>query len=71
MVGAARAVEDLRLIAAELQLATVRGQVTLSFHTDFENFTTLRPEFRQVDALGELLDQVVAWSNALATVRQG
>ncbi|WP_427891889.1 NADPH-dependent FMN reductase [Kribbella sp. GL6] len=71
VVGAARAVEHLRLIAAELQLATVRSQVALSFYTDFENFTALRPEQRQVDALGELLDQVVAWSNALATVRQG
>ena len=71
VVGAARAVEHLRLIAAELQLATVRGQVALSFCTDFENFTTLRPEPRQADALTELLDQVVAWSNALAVVRQG
>jgi NAD(P)H-dependent FMN reductase len=70
-VGAARAVEHLRLIAAELQLATVRGQVALSFYTDFENFTTLRPEPRQADALAELLDQVVAWSDALAVVRQG
>lgn len=71
VVGAARAVEHLRLIAAELQLATVRGQVALSFYSDFENFTTLRPEQRQVVALNELLDQVVAWSNALAPVRQG
>ncbi|MFF0341692.1 NADPH-dependent FMN reductase [Kribbella sp. NPDC004875] len=71
VVGAARAVEHLRLIAAELQLATVRGQVALSFYTDFENFVTLQPEPRQLDALSELLDQVIAWSNALAVVRQG
>jgi hypothetical protein len=32
---------QLRLIAAELQLATVSGQVVLSFCTDFENFATL------------------------------
>jgi NAD(P)H-dependent FMN reductase len=70
VVGAARAVEHLRLIAAELQLATVRGQVALSFHHDFENFTTLKPERRQVDALDELLDQLITWSNALAAVRQ-
>ncbi|MFF0341897.1 hypothetical protein [Kribbella sp. NPDC004875] len=71
VVGAARAVEHLRLIVAELQLATVRGQVVLSFFTDFENFTVLRPAQRQEDALTELLDQLVSWSNALGVVRHG
>jgi NAD(P)H-dependent FMN reductase len=69
VVGGARAVEHLRLIAAELQLATVRTQVPLSFHHDFENYTTIKPEERQYQALDELLDQVVAWSNALAGLR--
>ncbi|MFI5891141.1 NADPH-dependent FMN reductase [Actinoplanes sp. NPDC051513] len=70
VVGGARAVEHLRLIAAELQLATVRSQVALSFYTDFENFQTLVPEARQVAALTDTLDQVVAWSDALATLRK-
>ncbi|MBL7502317.1 NAD(P)H-dependent oxidoreductase [Frankia sp. CNm7] len=69
VVGGSRAVEHLRLIAAELQLATVRGQVALSFFHDFENFTTLKPEERQHQALTELLDQLVAWSGALAPLR--
>jgi len=69
VVGAARAVEHLRLVAAELQLATVRSQVALSFYTDFENFATLRPGPHQFDALGTTLDQVVAWSNALSPLR--
>lgn len=68
-VGGARAVEHSRLIAAELQLATVRSQVALSFYTDFESFTTLTPEPRQFDALATTLDQLVAWSGALATLR--
>lgn len=69
VVGGARAVEQLRLVAAELQLATVRSQVALSFFTDFENFTTLAPQPGQVEALTTTLDQVVAWSRALATLR--
>ncbi|MFF5232920.1 NADPH-dependent FMN reductase [Dactylosporangium sp. NPDC000521] len=69
VVGAARAVEHLRLIAAELQLATVCSQVALSFYTDFENFTKLTPGQAQLDALDATLGQVVAWSDALAKLR--
>src|SRR5882762_483551 len=39
----ARAVENLRLILAELQVATVRTQVGLSLFTDFENFSVFKP----------------------------
>ena len=42
-VGGARAVEHLRLIAAGLQLAGVRTQVSLSLATDFAAFTTFTP----------------------------
>jgi len=37
--GGVRAVEHLRLIMAEVQVATVRNQVALSLFTDFENYT--------------------------------
>lgn len=67
--GGVRAVEHLRLVAAELQLATVRSQVALSFSTDFENFQTFAPAASQADALGVTLDQVTAWASALATLR--
>ena len=36
--GGVRAVEQLRLVMAELQVATVRAQVQLSLFTDFENY---------------------------------
>jgi NAD(P)H-dependent FMN reductase len=36
-IGGARAVEQLRLVMAELQVADVRAQVLLSLNTDFEN----------------------------------
>ncbi|GAA0969474.1 NAD(P)H-dependent oxidoreductase [Acrocarpospora macrocephala] len=70
VAGGVRAVEHLRLVAAEVQLATTRSQVALSFYTDFENFTTLTPGAHQVDALATTFDQVVAWSDALAPLRQ-
>ncbi|MFH9402673.1 NADPH-dependent FMN reductase [Streptomyces sp. NPDC017638] len=68
-MGGARAVEHLRLVAGELQMADVRAQVGLSLFHDFENFSVLKPGDHQVDALGATLDQVLAWSNALAPLR--
>jgi NAD(P)H-dependent FMN reductase len=68
-LGGARAVEHLRLIAGELQMADVRAQVALSLFTDFENFSTLIPSERQEQALTTMLDQVVAWSSVLAPLR--
>jgi NAD(P)H-dependent FMN reductase len=68
-VGGARAAEHLRLIAGELQMADVRQQVALSLLTDFENFSLFKPSAYHVAALDTLLDQVVAWSTALAPLR--
>lgn len=68
-VSGARAVEHLRTIAAELQIATVRAQVSLSFFADFTDYTTFTPAPQQSAALDAMLDQVVAWSGALAPLR--
>jgi NAD(P)H-dependent FMN reductase len=67
--GGARAAEHLRLIAGELQMADVRQQVVLSLMTEFENFSVFKPGDYNVAALDTLLDQVVAWSRALAPLR--
>ncbi|HEY2268570.1 MAG TPA: NAD(P)H-dependent oxidoreductase [Streptosporangiaceae bacterium] len=69
-VGGARAAEHLRLIAGELQMADVRQQVALSLLTEFENFSVFKPGDYNRAALDTLLDQVVAWSTALAPLRQ-
>jgi NAD(P)H-dependent FMN reductase len=69
-VGGARAVEHLRLVAGELQLADVRQQVALSLLTEFENFSVLKPTDYSLAALSTVLDQVIAWSTALAPLRQ-
>ncbi|MCX4660097.1 NADPH-dependent FMN reductase [Streptomyces sp. SID4919] len=67
--GGSRAIEHLRGIMAEVQVATVRNQVMLSLFTDFENFTTFTPQPVQVDAVGPMLDQLIAWSDALQPLR--
>jgi NAD(P)H-dependent FMN reductase len=67
--GGARAVEHLRLVAGELQMADVRQQVALSLITEFENFSVFKPGDYNLAALNTMLDQVVAWSTALAPLR--
>jgi len=68
--GGVRAVEHLRLVKAEVQVATVRNQVALSLFTDFESFTTFKPDPRHEKSLGGMLDQLIAWSGALKTLRE-
>src|SRR5919112_5073511 len=67
--GGVRAVEQLRLVMAELKVATVRTQVLLSLHTDFENFTKFKPAPFQEKAVNTMVDEVVAWGGALKTLR--
>lgn len=69
--GGTRAVEHLRLIAGELQMADVRSQVALSLFTDFENFSTFKPADGQRDTLATTFDQVIRWANVLAPLRAG
>jgi NAD(P)H-dependent FMN reductase len=73
--GGVRAVEQLRLVLAEVKVATVRSQVALSTFTDFELNSpgepgTCRPTEFQEQALHEMLDELVAWSTALKSLRE-
>jgi NAD(P)H-dependent FMN reductase len=68
--GGTRAVEQLRLVMGELQVADVRGQVALSLYTDFENFSVFKPAPRHEASVNAMLDQVVAWGGALQTLRK-
>jgi NAD(P)H-dependent FMN reductase len=68
--GGARAVEHLRLVLAEVQIATVRNQVMLNLFTDFENFTTFKPHPRHEDSVTKMLDQLIAWGGALKQLRK-
>jgi NAD(P)H-dependent FMN reductase len=68
--GAARAVEHLRLIMAEVQVATVRNQVMLSLATDFENYSVFKPAASHEKSLNGMLDQLLAWAGALQPLRK-
>ena len=67
--GGARAVEALRLIMAEIQIADVRAQVMFSLFTDFKNFSQFEPHPRHDAELDAMLKQLVGWGAALKTVR--
>ena len=65
-----RAVEQLRLVMGEIQVADVRAQIALSLHTDFENFTVFKPDPKKEASVTTMLDQVIAWGGALKALRQ-
>ena len=70
-VGGARAVEHLRAICSELQIAHVRQQLSFSMFTDFENFSTFRPVAAiHDDAATVMFDQLEAWTAALKPLRK-
>jgi NAD(P)H-dependent FMN reductase len=69
--GGVRAVEHLRLIMAEVQIADVRAQVALSLIHDFEHYTVFKPLPTHEGPLQKMLEQVVAWGTALRSVRTG
>ncbi|CAM5203674.1 NAD(P)H-dependent FMN reductase OS=Ureibacillus acetophenoni OX=614649 GN=SAMN05877842_10278 PE=4 SV=1 [Ureibacillus acetophenoni] len=68
-VGGARAAEHLRGILGELLVADVRVHPALSLFTDFENGNVFKPKDVQTNSVNDMLDQVVAWSGALKTIR--
>ena len=68
--GGARAVEHLRDVMAELQVADVRAQVMFSLMEDFENFSAFKPRPFHEKSLSAMLDQLVAWGVAMRSVRE-
>ena len=67
--GGSRAVEHLRLIMAEMMVATVRSQVLLSLVTDFEQITNFTPAPSHEREVHAMLDQLIAWGGALKRMR--
>jgi NAD(P)H-dependent FMN reductase len=64
-----RAVEHLRGILSELQIAHVQKTGMFSLFTDFENFSAFAPTELSAATVVPMLDQLVVWSKALETVR--
>jgi NAD(P)H-dependent FMN reductase len=69
-LGGARAIEHLRAITSELQIAHVRQQLSFSLFTDFENFSAFQPAPMHEDAATVLFNQLESWAAALQTVRE-
>ncbi|WP_312474078.1 NADPH-dependent FMN reductase [Neobacillus sp.] len=67
--GGARAAEHLRGILGELKVADVRVHPTLSLFTDFENASVFKPAELHLTNVNAMLDEVIAWSGALKTLR--
>ena len=67
--GGVRAVEHLRLIMAEVHVATVRAQAWFASAYDFDSNRAFRPSANKERSVSTMLDQVVAWGRALRTVR--
>lgn len=69
--GGARAVEHLRGILSEMQVAHVRNSVQLSLFTDFESFSVLSPTEPATASVEPMLDQLLVWTRAMRAVRAG
>lgn len=67
--GGVRAVEQLRQVVGALQIADVATAVALHLRTDFVGFHDFTPAPYQETALDQTLDQLVAWTAALASLR--
>src|SRR5258705_4606259 len=59
--GGARAVEQLRLALAEVQMATGRNQGLLSLFTAFVKYSVFKPDARHQKAVNEMFDQGIAF----------
>lgn len=68
--GGVRAVEQLRLIAGELQLADVRNSVSLPFASEFEQHKTFRPSASTTESLEAMLEQLLSWTRAMEHARK-
>ena len=68
-LGGTRAVEQLRLTMGELQVAVVRTQVALSLGEFSEDGTFAATAAGHEPRVDEMLDQVIAWADALRVLR--
>ena len=69
--GGIRAVEQLRLVLAELHMPVVRRQVAVSLFEDVDDDGRFAPRRHLVEHLDAMLDQLVAWTGALRPLRSG
>jgi hypothetical protein len=59
----------MRQIMGQLRVADMRTQVALSTFTDFDEQGEVKPAAFHENAAQAMLDQLVAWGNALKVLR--
>lgn len=69
-VGGARAVEHLRGVLSEVQVAHVRQALAFTFFTDFENFSDFKPADIHAASAAIMFHQLEAWAEALQPIRE-
>lgn len=67
--GGLRAAEQLKLVLGELQVATVRAQVSVSIYDDMADFRRMTPRDFQARNLQTMLEQTERWAGALRALR--
>lgn len=67
--GGIRAVEQLRPVMGTLKIADVRTKVALSFDSDYKD-DKLTPREFQEKALHHMVNEIIAWGEALKPLRQ-
>jgi NAD(P)H-dependent FMN reductase len=70
VVGGARAIEHLRGVLSELQVAHVQQQISFSMFTDFENYSVFKPADAHQNTATVMFDQLETWAGALQGVRE-
>lgn len=68
-LGGLSAIQTLRLISAEQELADVRTMVTFSIMADFENMSVFEPNAYHKDNANKMFGELLLWSKALKAVR--
>lgn len=66
----ARAIEHLRGILSELQIAHVQKTGLFSLFTDFENVANFAPTEQSAASVQPMFEQLVAWTKAMEVVRE-
>ena len=68
-LGGLSAIQSLRLINGEQEMADVRTMVTFSIMADFENMSVFKPNDYHSGNMDLMLSQLLKWSKALKTIR--
>lgn len=68
-VGGARAIDVLRLILVEYQLAMTQKPVLLNLNIDFNDKHEFVPKEYHLEEINLLLEQIQQWTKAMATLR--